>query len=112
MSLTSMCRSSLYMQRQTVIQDTSGGSTRAWANVETAPIRGDIQPASASVQLRFAQKESVCLHTLYLVRDPGANADCRFQNSDGMRTILSLARRPPGASYKQWPCVIDVEEIL
>ena len=112
MSLASMCRSALYMQRQTVTQDSSGGSTRAWANTQATPIRGDIQPASAGVQLRFAQQELVCTHTLYLTRDPGATPDCRFQTADGSRTFLFRGRQPPAAGYKSWPCVIHVEEIL
>jgi hypothetical protein len=112
MSLASMCRSALFMQRQTVSQDSSGGSLRAWANVETAPIRGDIQPASGAVQMRFMQQELIVSHTLYLVRDPGATPDCRFQTADGTRTFLFRGRLPPGAGYKQWPCVIHVEEIL
>ncbi len=113
MSLASMCRSSVYMQRQNVPQDSSGGQgPRTWADVGALPIRCDIQPASGSVQMRFMQEQLICTHTIYLVSDPGATADCRFQTADRLRTFVFRGRQPAGAGYKEWPCVIHVEEIL
>lgn len=106
-----MCRSAVVMQRQTVQKDTSGGPTRTWAAAGDA-IRADIQPAGSRIQEFYQRRDLSCSHTIYLVRDPGPTADCRFQTSDGLRTFVLVGRRPPAAGYHQWPCVVDVDEIL
>jgi len=111
MSLSSMLRTACTLQRQTVTKDTSGGATRAWANVagaSDAPC--DLQPASSAVRLQFQQQRQAVTHTLYLATDVGARAADRFVI--GARTFLLIpgGYQAPAPGYGQWPAVAHVEE--
>ncbi len=110
MSLQSMLRTSVTLQRNTPTK-VNGVQVKNWADVSGASsVKCDIQPASAKVQALYSgqQERLLVTHTIYLKKDIQAKAGDRLVSGTRYFLLHGYRRTPPG--YKAWPAVADVEE--
>lgn len=113
MSLLSMCRSEVQLERSPPTKDTSGGSTKGgWNNIGDA-VPCDIQPANSSTMTRYLQDTITVSHTILLTQDVGALAGDRFtttDDADNARIFKVEGYRRGANNYAQWPGVADCNE--
>jgi len=92
-SPTSMMESSGFLQRAAIGRDTQQGVTQTWETI-TPSVPCSIQPANATVQLLYKQRNSEITTIVYLAQDIGAQVNDRFvYSSPGGETgtLLILA---------------------
>lgn len=98
MSVAAMCRDSVNLERQNVTQDGAGATRRSepWSVIQSN-IRCDIQPASASVQMRYERRSMVVSHTVYFFQDIDANEQDRLRVSGTSRFLRVQGYRDASA---------------
>lgn len=109
MSLLSMCRTTVTLERQEITKDAAGGEIKVWEPV-VEDIPADVQPSSAHTVLAYMQQQIHVSHTIYLTQDVGARKTDRFTSSG--RVFLIRGYRPGAPGYNQWPAIADVQEVL
>ncbi len=107
MSLRSMCRSRVTVQRQTVTKDASGGMVQTYADLYTDRAC-DIQPASGRVREQYMQQNLAVSHTIYLADAITILPGDRLVSNG--HTFLFQGLRPAAFGYDVWPTIVDVEE--
>lgn len=111
MSLISMLRSTITLQRHTTTKSAAGQPIKTWtADGSYTDVACDVQPASSSVMLRYMQRQLTVTHSVFLATDIAAKPDDRL--AFGSRYFLIRGYRAGGSGYNEWPGVADVEEIV
>lgn len=113
MSLASMCRTRVTLERQTSTKDPSGGPLQTFRAVPAATdVPCDIQPASAQVQQRYLRNDIVVDYTVFLTADIGALSSDRLSDSNGIKYLLVEGGYMAGATgYPLWPAVAHVKRL-
>jgi hypothetical protein len=113
-SLESMCRSTATLERHTITKDSSGGMVVPPWNTQKSDITCDIQPATASTILRWAQLVIRVSHTIYCTEDIGALAGDRITvtaDDGSVRYFKVEGDGKVAAGYEDdWPATVDVIE--
>lgn len=110
MSLDSMDRSVVSLERATTVKDPSGGYTQNFSTVASG-LTADVQPVSATIAIQYLERQMQISHTIYLVNDCGALPEDRFVLAGPpIRYFKVMGYRPGAPGYDQWPSEADVME--
>ncbi len=111
MSLASLCRNTVALQRQSTTKDASGGPVQTFA-VLVPGVACDIQPASPSVREQFARLQQIVEYTVFLTKDIGATTSDRLVDGKGNVYLLGEGGYMAGDSlYPLWPAVAHVRRL-
>lgn len=113
MSLNSMLRSTVTLQRKTTTKDASGGPVDTFANVAGAiAVPCDVQPASANTRQRFARMQQEVDFSIYLSQDIGATSTDRLVDDAGnLYLVVEGGYTAGGRGYLLWPTMAHCKRL-